>query len=267
MRSGSPSSETNDEKLITLIARALLSDSKQPRYQQIATTLAAAIESGTLLPGTALPPEPDLAERLGVSRQTVNAALSGLARRGLLVRRRRAGTFVAAPLIEQPLGELYSFLRTLQAHGLRPETRLLGYRPALHPLASPLIAGSPEALVFEIERLRLVDGTPLALETLFLPLDPGASLPLDRLATEPLYDVLDAHGIMVSHAEETLSPVRLEAREATLLDLPAGEAAFRVERTGFVEEMPVEVRISLIRGDRFRFRVHLDRSRLSRDIP
>src|SRR5579883_1599151 len=99
-------------------------DEPLPLYEQLALAVRAAVDEGTLPPGAVLPPEPLLAERLGVSRQTVHQALSGLARRGLLTRRRGVGTFVAEPAIEQPLSGLYSFLRTLTAQGHLPGTRL-----------------------------------------------------------------------------------------------------------------------------------------------
>jgi GntR family transcriptional regulator len=70
-------------------------------------------------------------------------------------------------------------------------------------------------------------------------------------------------GVEVTHADETLRPVRLEAIDAALLGLSAGDPAFLVERAGFSGDQPVELRRSLIRGDRYRFRVRLSGARLS----
>jgi GntR family transcriptional regulator len=232
---------------------------RTPLYEQLEIALRRRIEDGSLRVGSVLPPEPELAERLGVSRQTVNQALTNLARRGAVTRRRGVGTFIAPPYVEQPLDGLYSFLRTLLAQGRLPTMRLLGFRTTVEERASQLLTGEPHGLVVEFSRLRLVDGDPFVVETVFLATACGELLPLDRLQHEVLYDLLQEYcGVTVTHAEETMRPVILDQPEASLLGLAAGEAAFLVERTGFAGERVVELRRSIIRGDRYRFRARLE---------
>lgn len=239
---------------------------RTPLYEQLEAALRQRIESGRLATGAVLPPEPELAERLGVSRQTVNQALTNLARRGAVTRRRGVGTFIAPPYVEQPLDGLYSFLRTLLAQGRLPETRLLGYRITVDERASPLLTGAADGLVFELSRLRLVDGDPFVVETVYLEASCGRALPLDRLEHEVLYDLLrECCGVTVGHADETLRPMTLEQPEASLLGLSVGEPAFLVERTGYDAERAIELRRSIIRGDRYRFRVRLEGPAL--DLP
>jgi len=69
---------------------------------------------GELRPGEQLPPERELARRIGVSRPSVRAGLRSLAAKGVLVTRRGAGTFVAdgPPVLDS---EPLSFLAAL--HG------------------------------------------------------------------------------------------------------------------------------------------------------
>lgn len=248
----------DDDTLIRYLAGALDLTSRTPRYEQLDQALQRAVHDGVVQPGALIPPEPELAARLGLSRQTVNQALTGLARRGLVTRRRGVGTFVAEPIVEQPLDGLYSFLRTLLAQGRLPGTRVLGYRLTVDRDAATVLAGQPDQLVFELSRLRLVDGTPFVVELIYLPVTYGEQLPLDRLAQAPVYDLLhEVAGITVTHAEESLRPVTLAQPEATLLGLRVGEPAFLVERTAYAGEQAVELRRSIIRGDRYRFRVHL----------
>ena len=165
----------------------------------------------------------------------------------------------APPAIEQPLGGLYSFLRTLMAQGHLPGTRLLGSRLTVDGQASPLLTGAAEGLVYEVARLRLVDGEPFVVETIFLPASCETCLPRDQLDHATVYELLEgACGITVTAAEETLQPVTVEQPEAALLRLAVGDPAFLVERTGYAGDRPVELRVSLIRGDRYRFRVRLE---------
>jgi GntR family transcriptional regulator len=247
------------DDVIGEIASSLDASLRVPLYEQVEEALRRRIDDGGLAPGAVLPPEPELAERIGVSRQTVNQALTNLARRGVLTRRRGVGTFVARPFVEQPLDGLYSFLRTLLAQGRLPSTRLLGYRITVDAQASPLLTGAVDGLVYELSRLRLVDNDPFVVETVYLGAGCAESIPHDSLTHEVLYDLMRQFcGIDVTDAEEALRPVTLEQPEASLLGLQVGEPAFLVERTGYSRSMPVEFRRSIIRGDRYRFRVHLE---------
>lgn len=65
-----------------------------PKYLAIAEALSSAIEAGELRGGDRLPPQRDLAARLGVDLTTVTKAYDHARSRGLIVARGRAGSFV-----------------------------------------------------------------------------------------------------------------------------------------------------------------------------
>lgn len=65
-----------------------------PKYLAIADAVSAAIKSGELRAGDRLPPQRDLAARLGVDLTTVTKAYDRARSRGLIVARGRAGSFV-----------------------------------------------------------------------------------------------------------------------------------------------------------------------------
>src|SRR5216684_7659703 len=67
-----------------------------PLPEAIASLLRDAVLRGSLGPNQRLPAEPELAERLKVSRATLRHAVSILTQEGLLVRRRGIGTFVSS---------------------------------------------------------------------------------------------------------------------------------------------------------------------------
>jgi GntR family transcriptional regulator len=66
-------------------------------YRQVADRLQTAIETGELAPGDQLPPEPDMAEALGVSRIVLREGIAELVRAGLLLKQRGTLTRVAGP--------------------------------------------------------------------------------------------------------------------------------------------------------------------------
>jgi len=104
-------------------------------WQDIVNTLIAEIRNGGMKEGERLPSEELIAQRFGVSRQTAHRALQELSRTGLIIRKRRWGSFVAAqntsetPLIavvfdyasDFPQGEM---LRGIQA-GIANEFHVL----------------------------------------------------------------------------------------------------------------------------------------------
>jgi DNA-binding transcriptional MocR family regulator len=68
-----------------------------PRYEALADALARDIAEGVLTPGTRLPTQRDLADRLGVSLGTVTRAYTLAERRGLIRGETGRGTFVGPP--------------------------------------------------------------------------------------------------------------------------------------------------------------------------
>jgi multiple sugar transport system substrate-binding protein len=74
--------------------RRLDAEQPIPIYFQLKTLLLEEILSGRYGPDDRLPTEHELCARFGISRTPVNRALSELAEEGVILRRRRHGTFV-----------------------------------------------------------------------------------------------------------------------------------------------------------------------------
>jgi len=94
----------------------------EPRrlYRQIADHLRVLIEAGEFVPGARLPPERDLALKLGVSRPSVREALIALEVEGLVEVRMGSGVYVQAPTPAEPASRLVaeSPLETIRARRL-----------------------------------------------------------------------------------------------------------------------------------------------------
>lgn len=85
------------------------------RHQHIAQMLGDRIACGELRPGDHLPPEPELARQLGVSRFTLRKALDSLAHEGRVVRQRGLGTRVVDNT-NMGSGALISYLGETDTH-------------------------------------------------------------------------------------------------------------------------------------------------------
>jgi len=87
-------------------------------YRQIANAIVESIQRGEFAPGTALPPERELAKQLGVSRSSVREALIALEMTGWVDIRTGNGVFAMQPLppASPPVAEAdYSLEDLLQA--------------------------------------------------------------------------------------------------------------------------------------------------------
>jgi len=69
-----------------------------PIYLRVAETIRGAVEAGRIQPGQALPGVRELADRLGVHRNTILTALRELEAQGWVLARARSGFFVVDPL-------------------------------------------------------------------------------------------------------------------------------------------------------------------------
>ena len=89
-----------------LISTASLGDGSKPKYQSIAEDLAQAILNGQVPMGEKLPPQRNLARRLGVTTGTISRAYAILERQGLATARVGDGTYVRSaehvPASESP---------------------------------------------------------------------------------------------------------------------------------------------------------------------
>jgi GntR family transcriptional regulator len=247
---------------LTTLPTALDRTTPVPLHHQVSEALRRQIAEGRYKPGDLLPPETAIARELGLARATVRQAIAKLVTEGLLTRRRGVGTAVARPELEQPLSGLYTFAGLASESGQDLTTQVLASErvPATSIAADHLHLRAGSDDTYQLERLRLLDGVPFALEQIVLP---AGLVPrfLERSdLTRPLYDLLEAeYGVAITGAREQIRPVTLGQREARLLGLRRGAPAFQVDRTGLNGERAVEWRRSLIGGNRYLYSVELVR--------
>ncbi len=230
-----------------------------PAHVEIERWLVAAIGRRELSAGDRLPPEAELAARIGVSRMTLRQALGRLEARGVISRRpgRRGGTFVAEPRIDVTLTGWAGFTAELRRAHVRAGARVVAART----LAAPSDAADALSLrrgesVHEVTRVRSAQSRPVALERSWFPAAPFPGL-LDHRLTGSLYALLQReYGHAPRTAEECVDPVVADAESARLLDVPEGRPLLRVERTAFTAAgLAVEFARDLFRTDRVRLHV------------
>ena len=233
-----------------------------PLYHQLKQWLAARIVSGELPPGTQLPGDNELSERLGVSRGVVRQALSDLRHDGLIERARGRGTFVAQPKTAQGLiGSLRGLAEDAAFRGQRVESIVLrAQETEADGAVAEKLALPPGGRVVELERLRSLDGEPWVLTVTCLPAErvPGL-LEHDLGGTASLYRILrEQYGLQVVSATRHVEAAVTDAREAHLLRIQPGRPLLvlrSVSRDG--DGRPFEYFVARHRGDLSAFEVEL----------
>lgn len=225
-----------------------------PLYFQIYIQLLAMIQSGRLRPGDPLPSEEELSRIYGVSRMTSRQALQELKSKGFASRHKGQGSFVSQPPFEKDITHLRGFTAEMRALGIEASSRVL--TAEILP-ASPEVADKLRieinAPIYQLRRLRLADGVPVAIEEARLPSVrfPGVEdLDFSRIS---LYQTLhDRYGVRVSRADEILEARSAGQREAKLLEIQARSSLLVISRTLWADNLPVETAHSLYCGDRYR---------------
>jgi GntR family transcriptional regulator len=187
-------------------------------------------------PGERLGAERELAERLGVSRATIRAALADLERGGVVRRSRgrAGGIFVAERKVERDLTSLAGLPAYLRRQGFEADARVLSTATIEADADAAQALGLPSgALVLEVVRVRLADGEPISLERALFPAERFPDL-LDQSLGGSLYELLERrYGLVPGEAEERIEVVAAGAAEARLLSLRRGAPLLAIARTAW----------------------------------
>lgn len=199
-------------------------------YQKIRQDIEDRILSGEWEPGYRIPFERDLLQTYNCSRMTVNKALNELARKGLIERRRKAGSYVSAPHSQSAVLEIRDIRAEVEALGLPYRYQLLSRRVrAASASVIDQLGLSPGQNVLELVCLHHAGQRPFCLEERFINLQavPGAAdEPFDDLAPGPWL----LRYVSWSSAEHTMRATGADAAAARALDLPVGYPCLVVER-------------------------------------
>lgn len=240
-------------------------NSPVPRYHQLKEILRERIRSGEWKPGDLIPSERELSETYRISRMTARQAITDLVNEGVFYREQGRGTFVTNRKITQQLMRLTGFTEDISARGQHPGTKVLSAEmcPADEVTAERLriAVGTP---IFCLQRLRLADGEPLAIEWSHVNFKGCERLLKDDLEHDSLYKLLDTtYGVPLLEAEQELEAGLASEEDARLLTISAGSAVLYIRRTTYTERnQPIEYAQSIYCGNKYVFYTHLKRDQL-----
>ncbi|MCF5863190.1 UTRA domain-containing protein [Aeromonas veronii] len=206
------------------------------KCEQICQTLRRYIGSGQLGAGQQLPAERALSERFATTRITIKEALSSLEADGLIYRAERRGWFVAPPRLTYDPAIHTHFHQWIGEQQRTAETRVLAHGSELASSELCRWMGlEPFTPLYEIRRLRLIDGRPVlhvSHHLLASRFPDIASAPLASSLTE-LYQ--QRYGIGQGGASLEITPSAARGAIARALNLAEGSAVLRLVRVNYDE--------------------------------
>jgi GntR family transcriptional regulator len=201
--------------------------------------LLSRIASGRIPPGSKLPPEPELADELGVSRPTLREALRSLEEDGFVSRTRGAGTYAThRPRLRNNLDVNFGVTEAIRASGMEPGTsRSSVHSDAATDEEASVLDLQPGDPVVRLERLRTADGDPVVLSVDVVSASriataELASMPLDG----SLYELLERHGTPVEHGVVSLEPARADRSLAKRLGVNSGALLLYLRQVDYGRE-------------------------------
>ncbi|MFA6544867.1 MAG: GntR family transcriptional regulator [Limisphaerales bacterium] len=229
-----------------------------PLHAQAERVLRELIQRPEYRAAGLLPDEVSLSQSLGVSRNTLRAAIGRLVAEGRLERKAGIGTRVTEPKVQSGVGAWHSFTREMDAKGIKVES----YSIKVQVLAAPAEAARalqlrPGTEVLCLDRVRGWDGQPEVHFRSYL--HPRLKLSKDADFRQPLYELIQEHSsVIADQSQEELTAVAADRRMALLLDVPAGTPLLRRDRVVLdTGRRPMEFAVVHYRCDRFRLTLNL----------
>ena len=244
-------------------------DSHIPKYLQISDWIQELIKTGRLKEGEKLPSEMELASQCAVNRNTLRQAISELVTKGKIRKVKGVGSFVneSVPVeLKHDIKKIVSFKDYFGSENLIERTIVLSKDIVMadKETAEKLVLGKERKVVM-LKRLRTGDGVPYIYEKSFLPYNIFKNI-IKMDVSGSLYKLITKKfNIKLTRSKQIIRSVNLDAKVATMFNLPEGTAGFHMKNVTYDRNnTPVEVLSSYCRGDKYIFELELGEYELNR---
>lgn len=237
----------------------LRDDTALPLYRQLEQQLTTLIENGSLVPGTTLPAERQLAEKLGISRVTVQRSYNALRQRKLLTAHGRLGSIVQEnPLRLNPgLDRLKGFTEEMREIGRVPSSKILERKVTTDLSITAMFGLAPDTQVLKLVRIRYGDGIPLSHEVAWYNLAAAPGL-IDGDTTKSMYAQLADCGAPLAYAEQAIEAASPTADECKIFGFAGPIPCLLLKRRSYGHDAQMlEYVEGLFRGDLYTYRLKM----------
>lgn len=239
----------------------LRDDTAMPIYQQLEEQLHALIVNGTLPVGATLPAERQLAERLGVSRATVQRSYNTLRQRNLLAAHGRRGSIVqpGEPGLQTGMDRLKGFTEEMRELGRVPSADVLEQRVVTDRSIASIFGLPSTAEFLKLTRIRRGDELPMSYETTWYNHAIAPGLATADLSESSVYDYLKENcSVPLIHCEQTIEAASPTPAECEVFGFSEPLPCLLIKRRSFSRgDVMVEYVEGLFRGDAYTYRLTL----------
>lgn len=231
--------------------------SQLPLHSQVEQILRKLVDLDEYKDGKPLPKEVELANRFGVSRNTIRQATNKLENEGLITRKKGVGTFVTSHGLSTQLSNWHSFTLEMMEKGLsfkNTEVKLSHIK--VDDKLANFFRIDKGSQVLLLKRLRAIEGeAAVYFESYF---HPRIGLTEDDDYSRPLYQLLEEKfGIVVVRSRE-----HIRAQQAGIvakrLGLRAADPILVRERFVYDPgDRPIEYAINYYRADKFTYSIDI----------
>lgn len=230
--------------------------------EQLIQIIKDEIEAGNYKEGDLLPREIDYQNTYGISRITVRGAMATLENEGYIKRIKGKGTILMRSKIAEPLLKIEGFTEEMKQKGIIPTTKdatidlIQADERCSEALGVPLGAN-----VYELKRIRLMNGIPVAYFKTYMPETVGLILD-DQLYQASFYDYLKAHHqLSIEKIKQYMGASLATPEVADLLQCDAGAPLLTLRRIGYSEalaEYPIEYTVAHYVAERYEYYFELE---------
>ena len=235
--------------------------SKVPLHFQVEELLRKMVEAPEFKNGAFFPKEVELANRLGVSRNTVRQATNKLQNEGLIVRKKGVGTKTAGKKhLATGLDHWYSFTQEMKEKGIHViNLDLIVEWVFAEKKITDFFSIAKTKKVLKLSKLKGTEGDPIVyFESYF---HPRIGVHENDDFDIPLYPMLEQkYGVIVVRSAENIS-ARLAGSIGKKLKIPASTPVLFRERFVYdVGDRPIEYNIGFYRSDKFIYSIDIKKA-------
>lgn len=225
-------------------------------WQSVQDEVLRRIHSREWPPGDLIPNEADLAIEFGCARSTVNRALRALAQSGLLDRKRKAGTRVAAQPVAKATLDIAVIRNEVEDNGGKYGYQLISRTLTVPPVSvSGAMKTKANEALLHLRALHLCNDAAYALEERWI------NIGVVPDARDQSFETLSANEWLLKHTPYThgdiaFSAVQAERRDADILGIAAQSALFAIDRLTWDNSMSV-TKVQLLFAPGYKLRTQL----------
>ena len=238
---------------------------KSPIYLQLREIVRNKIEDGEYMPGVVIPSENEFAEKYGINRQTVRAAIDALVQEGLLIRLQGKGVFVSGNKIEQNLDEATGFSPNIKRKNAGICSRQISkYKRKADHYYGSIFGIDAESDIFYVKNLVYANDAPITIEEHFIPEYLLPNFMDNALGVFGIKEIYTFYNIDIVRVQQTMQLASLKERDIHYLDIDAKVAIVQIRSISYNQQgKAVLVTISYTRSDQCNFSVSFGRQNVT----